>query len=72
MQSIMGSPQGHCKARDETRTETENVRLPQGLCRENYYSQDRASKNYQQVCSGVDKFNTRLHLSGILPVLSHC
>lgn len=55
VQSIMGSPQGHCKTWDETSIETKNVRLPQRLRRENHHSEDCTSTDNQQVCSGVDR-----------------
>lgn len=59
MQSVMGSPQGHCETRDEACIETKNVRLPQRLRRKNNYSEDCTSENYQQVCSDV--FQTSLN-----------
>lgn len=63
MQSIMGSPESHCKTRDETSVETKNVRLPQRLCREDHHTQDCTSKNYQQVHSHVDN---PLHIKAFL------
>lgn len=67
VQSIMGSPQGHCKTWDEAGVETKNVRLPQRLCRENNYSEDCTSTNNQQVCSDVDQmFQWNLQLFLVL------
>lgn len=52
VQSIMGSPQGHCKTWDETSIKTKNVRLSEGLCRKNHYSEDCTSEDNQQVWFG--------------------
>lgn len=72
VQSIMGSPEGHCETWDETGIETKNVRLPQRLCRENHYFEDCTPKNNQQVCSGLDQMTPcriRLNISSIMPKL---
>ena len=50
----MGSPQGHCETRDETSVEAKDVRLSQRMCGENHHSEDRTSKDTQQVRSSVD------------------
>lgn len=49
VQSIMGPPQGHIQARDETVAEAEDVRLFEGLRRANHHPQDRPPQNHQQV-----------------------
>ncbi len=47
----MGPSESHCKARDEASTEAEDVRLPEGLRRENHHPQNCPSQDHEQVKS---------------------